>query len=160
MPTEIERKFLVDAALWQALPKPPGSYIRQGYILNKHPKSLRVRIQGDQATLNLKQMTDALHRHEFEYPIPLEDAHAMLNDMAENDIVKTRYKKPAGPFTWEVDVFAGANAGLVVAEIELPHAAEVFDKPAWIGEEVTHDMRYLNTALAEKPFTTWGEAKG
>jgi len=157
MPTEIERKFLVDAAKWQALSKPTGTYIRQGYILNKHPKSLRVRIEGDQSTLNLKQMTDALHRYEFEYTIPLEDAHAMLNHMAESEIEKTRYKIPAGPFTWEVDVFCGANEGLIIAEIELPHANEAFDKPAWVGDEVTHDMRYLNTAMAERPFTTWNK---
>jgi len=154
LPHEIERKFLVRRELWS--PTGPGTPFRQAYIGTNPGRTVRVRVEGDQGRLTLKGPTQGLTRAEFEYSIPLADAEALLATLCDSPVVeKIRYHIPIGAHVWEVDVFQGANAGLVVAEIELDAEDEAFDKPAWVGEEVSFDPRYANTRLAQKPFTTW-----
>jgi len=130
--------------------------MRQGYLNNEKRCSVRVRISGDEAHLNIKGATIGAKRLEFEYPIPLEQASIMLDSLSAGPLIeKVRYLIPQGHLTWEIDVFSGDNAGLVVAEIELSDADEAFDIPTWIGEEVTHDTRYYNTRLSREPYSTW-----
>jgi len=151
MATEIERKFLVSAD-W---PRPAqGTRLLQGY-LSRGAVSVRVRTSAERAWLTVKGPTSGLSRAEFEYEVPLVDAEEMLALSPTKPIEKTRYLVPLGRHVVEVDVFAGENAGLVVAEIELATEDESFDKPSWLGEEVTTDPRYRNTALAESPYSTW-----
>lgn len=155
MATEIERKFLVIGDAWRGAAA-PGVRFRQGYLSATGKASVRVRVEGEQANLNIKSATLGVRRLEFEYPIPLEDANQMLDGLCTGGIVeKTRYRVPVGGHTWEVDVFEGANAGLVVAEIELDHEDEVFAKPDWAGAEVSDDPRYYNVCLAEHPYSSW-----
>jgi len=152
MATEIERKFLV-AAAW---PRPAqGTRLLQGYLSRGGPVSVRVRTSGHQAWLTVKGPTSGLARAEFEYEIPTTDAEEMLALSRSGVIEKTRYLVPHGRHVLEVDVFAGDNAGLVVAEVELESEDDVFTKPDWLGEEVSADPRYRNSALAEHPFSTW-----
>lgn len=156
MPIEIERKFLVDKASWELLQKPSPRYIVQGYLFNTGNKSCRIRVVDNSiAVLNIKQEIDALHRHEVEVQIPLDEAKLLLANMAEGFIEKQRYEFSYGDLVWEVDVFTGNNFGLIVAEVELLDANILFEKPDWIAAEVTHDRRYLNTNLAFKPFSSW-----
>lgn len=156
MPTEIERKYLVRKEQWDLIQKPLPKHIVQGYLFNVGHKSCRIRIVNhSKAILNIKQEIDALHRNEFEVQLPLEEARNLLEIMAEGFIEKQRYEFWEGRFIWEVDVFGGNNEGLIVAEIELGHADECYEKPEWLGEEVTHDKRYLNTNLAIRPFKIW-----
>ncbi len=130
--------------------------MRQGYLNNEKRCSVRVRISGDEAHLNIKGATIGAKRLEFEYPIPLEQASIMLDSLSAGPLIeKVRYLIPQGHLIWEIDVFSGDNAGLVVAEIELSDADEAFDIPTWIGEEVTHDTRYYNTRLSREPYSTW-----
>ena len=130
--------------------------MRQGYLNNEKRCSVRVRISGDEAHLNIKGATIGAKRLEFEYPIPLEQASIILDSLSAGPLIeKVRYLIPQGHLTWEIDVFSGDNAGLVVAEIELSDADEAFDIPTWIGEEVTHDTRYYNTRLSREPYSTW-----
>jgi len=152
---EIERKFLVLNEDWRALAT-SAIPMRQGYLNNEKRCSVRVRISGDEAHLNIKGATIGAKRLEFEYPIPLEQASIMLDSLSAGPLIeKVRYLIPQGHLTWEIDVFSGDNAGLVVAEIELSDADEAFDIPTWIGEEVTHDTRYYNTRLSREPYSTW-----
>lgn len=152
---EIERKFLVRSNAWKALATQSAA-MRQGYLNDEIGCSVRVRIAGQQAWLNIKSVTIGAQRLEFEYPIPLADAHRMLDTLTCKPLIeKTRHLVEIGRHTWEVDVFEGDNAGLIVAEIELDDAAESFEKPDWVGEEVTHDPRYYNTCLASHPYKDW-----
>jgi adenylate cyclase len=154
---EIERKFLVRSNTWKALATQSAA-MRQGYLNDEIGCSVRVRIAGQQAWLNIKSVTIGAQRLEFEYPIPLADAHRMLDTLTCKPLIeKTRYLVEIGRHTWEVDVFEGDNAGLIVAEIELDDAAESFEKPDWVGEEVTHDPRYYNTCLASHPYKDWNK---
>jgi CYTH domain-containing protein len=154
MGTEIERKFLVSDESWRA--DAHGAPCRQGYLTVGPPVAVRVRLMGGQATLNVKKSTINVVRDEFEYAIPLEDAEAMLNGLCEGWIVeKTRYKVEFSGRVWEIDVFDGANQGLVVAEIELRDETEPFPSPPWLGEEVSGDPRYLNSNLSRNPYTRW-----
>jgi CYTH domain-containing protein len=155
MATEIEKKFLIHPNKWIATPKPEGQWLLQGYLFEENYKSCRVRIAGNRAWINIKKMQDALHRLEFEYEIPVPDATDLLNELSISRIEKTRYNIPFKGHLWEVDVFAGANEGLIVAEIELKHADADFEKPDWVADEVTYDVRYLNTQLAQHPFSSW-----
>ena len=156
MAFEIERKFLVDKAKWSGIKKPVPLQVMQGYIFNAGNKSCRIRItNNNKAVLNIKQGIDDLHRHEFETEISIHDAQILLEEMGEGFIQKSRYEIFADSYKWEVDVFEGANEGLIVAEIELPAANSQFNKPDWVGEEVTFDKRYLNTNLAENPYQSW-----
>jgi len=155
MALEIERKFLVLDDGWRDSVR-ESAYFRQGYLNNEIHCSVRVRICGDRAWLNIKSVTIGAERQEFEYEIPVNDAHAMLSTLSRRPLIeKTRYFVDVGPHTWEIDVFEGDNAGLVVAEIELDNPDETFEKPAWAGEEVTYDPRYYNTSLSTAPYNTW-----
>ncbi len=154
MAHEIERKFLVRSDAYRA--QGTAERYRQGYVRTGGPATVRVRIAGARGYLTLKGPTQGLTRAEFEYPIPLADAEALLDTLCERpQIEKLRWRVPAGRHTWEVDEFLGDNAGLVVAEIELGAEDEPFDRPAWLGEEVTSDPRYRNAALAQRPYRTW-----
>ncbi len=157
MPVEIERKFLVASAAWrddvaEAVPMVQG-YFAPGV----ESPTLRVRIAGDRGFLTVKGRCDGVSRSEFEYEIPLADAREMLEEFCAGRIVrKVRHLVP-GPdgARWEVDEFADANSGLVVAEIELPAEDAPFAAPEWLGAEVSADRRYTNRALSSTPFSEW-----
>jgi len=159
MATEIEHKFLLVNEDWQALVSHSADY-KQGYLNSDATSSVRVRIAGKQAWINIKSATLGTLRQEFEYEIPVADANYMLSALCHKPIIeKTRYFVPAqvGHHVWEIDVFAGENTGLIVAEIELSEQGEEFVKPAWLGKEVTNDVRYYNNQLSKHPYTTWIE---
>lgn len=153
MATEIERKFLLrDTGFLQNL---SGERICQGYLSDAVDATVRVRLIGDQGFLTIKGRSHGISRSEFEYPIPAVDAEQLLAMCGASRIDKTRYRIPHGGHLWEVDVFSGANEGLVVAEIELAGEEEVFARPDWLGEEVSHDSRYFNSQLSRQPFSGW-----
>ena len=156
---EIERKFLVKGDAWRGLAEPLR--IRQGYVATKDSTTVRVRIVGGEAFITLKDRAVGLVRHEFEYPIPVEDATTILDTMCGNLVEKNRYRIPAKEpgLVWEVDEYFGANAPLVTAEIELPDEKTVVELPEWIGVDVTNDHRYKNNNLAEHPYAEWRERK-
>ncbi|MCU7959478.1 MAG: CYTH domain-containing protein [gamma proteobacterium symbiont of Bathyaustriella thionipta] len=155
MAIEIERKFLLLNDHWKAAVYRQSQMI-QGYLTPAENVSLRVRISDDQAWLNLKSVEWGLSRQEYEYPIPLQDAQDMLDKLLLGSLIeKTRYQVRYAGYTWEIDVFEGANKGLVVAEIELPAEDSVFEKPDWLGEEVSHDVRYFNVNLVSHPWKEW-----
>lgn len=155
MAKEIERKFLLSSDIWRETAD-PGIRYRQGYLANSTTCSVRVRVAGDKAHLNLKSMTLGVSRTEFDYPIPAEDAQVMLETLCVKPLIeKTRYLVRYGSHTWEIDEFEGENAGLVVAEIELASEDEAFQRPPWLGEEVSHDPRYYNVCLVKHPYKSW-----
>jgi adenylate cyclase len=157
MGKEIERKFLVIDRRWQE--GATGVRYRQGYLAVGPPVAVRIRMAGGEAFLNIKKATLDITRDEFEYRIPIEDAEAMLNELCEGlSIDKVRYKIRYGGMLWEIDVFEGANEGLVVAEIELLDPDQGFEHPPWLGEEVSGDPRYLNTSLSRHPYAEWRRA--
>ena len=152
MGIEIERKFLVTGAAWR---QGEGTPYRQGYLSRDAARTVRVRVAGDAGFLTIKGATRGAVRAEFEYAIPLADAEALLR-LADGDLIDKRRRHVAfGGFTWDVDEFFGANAGLVVAEIELPHADTPFPRPPWLGREVTDDGRYSNASLSAHPYRDW-----
>ena len=154
MAREIERKFLLRTEDWRGLA--PGKAYVQGYLAGNEACSVRVRIAENTATLNIKSAAAGAGRSEFEYEIPLEDARQMLAMLAWKPLIeKTRYTIEHKGFHWEIDEFRGTNLGLVLAEIELEQEDQVFEKPAWIGEEVTDDPRYYNANLARAPYSKW-----
>ena len=154
MGQEIERKFLVTDASWRQ--GVVGQRLRQGYIPTQDARTVRVRVVGDQGYLTLKGPALGLVRSEFEYPIPLADAEAILTTLCQPPLIeKTRYRISLGEVVWEVDEFWGANQGLVIAEVELTAPDQPVPLPDWVGEEVTYDLRYSNSNLARYPFTTW-----
>jgi CYTH domain-containing protein len=151
---EIERKFLVNLNLWKTTQ--PGTPFSQGYIPTGPGRTVRVRIEGKEGRLTIKGPPQGLTRAEFEYPIPAEDARQMLDTLCEHPLVeKVRHRVRVGRHIWEVDVFDGLNQGLVLAEIELDREEEAFERPEWLGAEVSHDPRYANSQLAKVPYTTW-----
>lgn len=157
MGVEIERKFLVKNDGWRSQAD-GGTLMSQGYLISDEKGTVRVRLEGDQARLNIKSMATGVSRLEFEYPIPAHDARQILSTLSRGPAVeKTRYRVRVGAHTWEVDEFSGDNQGLVVAEVELASEDEAFTRPDWSGEEVSEDPRYLNANLAERPWKTWGK---
>jgi adenylate cyclase len=155
MPTEIERKFLVTGDAWRAEAVRAERYA-QGYLAGNERSSVRVRVADDRAWLNIKGATLGVERLEFEYAVPLDEAREMLSRLCVGHRVeKTRHFVPAGAHTWEIDVFEGDNAGLVVAEIELSQPDEAFARPEWLGAEISEDPRYYNVYLAEHPYSGW-----
>ncbi|MDO5656543.1 MAG: CYTH domain-containing protein [Flavobacteriaceae bacterium] len=152
MALEIERKFLVNKELWNNLQHSQYTHITQGFLVSTREKSIRIRIKGDQGFITIKGEMKGISRPEFEYEIPLKDARELLQNYCNGIIEKTRYELSFMNKTWEVDVFDGENLGLIIAEIELMDENEIFDKPEWIGEEVTTDARYLNENLAKNPY--------
>ena len=154
MGVEIERKFLVQGDAWKTLGEPV--FFRQGYLSSQKERTVRVRIEGDRAVITIKGKSVGAVRGEWEYPIPVQDAAELLDGLCEQPLIeKYRRKIAVGAHVWEVDEFLGANAGLVVAEIELRAEDEAFDKPEWIVDEVTDDARYYNSNLVRHPFSNW-----
>ena len=158
MGVEIERKFLVTGEGWRA-GADAGVAIAQGYLSSEPRLSVRVRLKGERGFLTVKGAATGCTRSEYEYEIPSADAAEMLRTLClPEQIQKTRYHVPVGRHTWEVDVFHGANAPLVLAELELASADEAYDRPAWLGAEVTDDPRYLNAQLAANPYGSWAKS--
>jgi adenylate cyclase len=154
MGVEIERKFLVTRELWR--PRNGGVAFRQGYLSRVEDRVVRVRVAGGAAFLTIKGRTSNVTRSEFEYPIPVEDAEIMLDRLCERPLIeKTRYEEVFGGHIWTVDVFLGENDGLIIAEIELGSEDETFDRPGWLGREVSGDPRYFNSELSKRPFGYW-----
>jgi adenylate cyclase len=151
MPVEIERKFLVPGDF----PTENTTPLQQAYLSLDPHRTIRVRIAGELAFLTIKGIGQNITRPEFEYPIPLDDARQLLELRVGALIQKVRHRIPHAGHTWEIDVFTGDNQGLVVAEIELTSENEPFETPPWLGEEVTHDPRYLNANLAQSPSSSW-----
>jgi CYTH domain-containing protein len=127
----------------------------QGYICSDPDRTVRVRVRGDKGFLTIKGRgsEDGLSRYEWEKEIPVSEAFELMALCGSGVIDKTRYLVPFGKHTYEVDVFHGANEGLVLAEIELSDEQEAFEKPSWLGEEVTGDVRYYNSMLSLHPFS-------
>ena len=162
---EIERKFLVTCNDWRkaahkVVPMAQG-YINDLAMVDSGAQraSVRVRIAGDEAFLNLKSRESGHTRQEFDYPIPVVDARALLALCVGGLIDKRRHYVRHESHLWEVDEFLGTNASLVVAEIELTSADEPFARPAWTGQEVTDAQRYYNLSLATRPFADWSAAE-
>jgi CYTH domain-containing protein len=153
MPAEIERKFLLADDSWRD--GSPGVRIAQGYLSQDPDRTVRVRIAGEKAWLTIKGRSEGITRAEFEYEIPLTDAKALLELCLPSVIDKTRHRIPFGGHEWEIDVFHGANEGLVVAEVELTDEAASPEIPPWIGLEVSSDARYFNSCLAVTPYAKW-----
>ena len=153
---EIERKFLVnsDAFKNDALRK---NHIAQGYLNSTPERTVRVRIKGDTGYLTIKGKSNetGLSRFELEKEIPLEEAKALLLLCEKGIIEKNRYEVPVGKHLFEVDEFFGENIGLLLAEVELQSESEFFEKPHWLGDEVTQDQRYYNSYLSQHPFISW-----
>jgi adenylate cyclase len=154
MGEEIERKFLVSGEAWQETAE--GTRYRQGFLSTEPERTVRVRVAGPRGSITVKGKNVGARRPEFEYEIPVADAERMLDTLCQRPLIeKVRYTLAVGPHTWEIDVFDGSNAGLVVAEIELMSEDEAFEKPAWVGDEVTDDPRYFNSNLVANPYQTW-----
>ncbi|MBC7666599.1 MAG: CYTH domain-containing protein [Caulobacter sp.] len=154
MGIEIERKFLVVGDAWR---QAPGTAYAQGYLNRDKQRTVRVRVVEDAAWLTVKGASVGATRAEFEYPIPVADAHELLA-LCDGPLVrKTRRVLVHAGATWEIDEFEGDNAGLVVAEIELASEETHFEPPPWLGAEVTHDARYFNSNLAAAPYSTWAD---
>ncbi len=160
MAQEIERKFLVANDGWRSLITYPGNTSKaycQGYIATAQPgQSVRVRVADDQGYLTIKGPAKGLSRAEFEYAIPLTDAQEMLQTLCLKPLIeKTRYRLPVGDIVWEIDEFVGENAGLIVAEVELLAEVQHFERPDWLGEEVSGIAKYYNASLVTYPYSQW-----
>ena len=161
MGIEVERKFLVRGDAWRdaahaVVPMAQGYLNDVGMVdSGAMQASVRVRIEGDEARLNIKSRELGVQRQEFEYPIPVEDARALLALSVGGLIDKRRHYARHGGHVWEIDEFLGDNAGLVVAELELAHPDAPYQRPDWLGVEVTDTPRYYNLALASRPFAQW-----
>lgn len=151
---EIERKFLLKNDAWRGLA--PGLEYRQGYLCTEKGRTVRVRLADTQAFLTIKGPNERGAAVEFNYPIPLMDAVYMLDNLAQRPLIeKVRYRIAYQGLVWEVDEFLGENTGLVLAEVELEFVEQEFDKPDWVGDEVTGDARYYNANLVAQPYSTW-----
>lgn len=157
MKQEIERKFLVTGESWRAAAG-EGMPCRQGYIsTGGSAVTVRVRLMGGQGFLTIKGPASGISRCEMEYEIPATDAGYMLDHLCSGGLIeKKRYILSVNGSLWEIDEFAGHNSGLVMAEIELESETQPFEKPEWLGEEVSLDRRYANASLARNPFSEWG----
>lgn len=154
MGVEIERKFLLANDGWRGLGV--ATPMRQGYLVADAVRTVRVRIEGARAVVTIKGKSTGISRGEWEYEIPVPDARELLDGLCEQPQVdKIRHRIEHAGHTWEVDEFLGLNAGLVVAEIELGSEDEAFDKPDWIGREVTGEKRYYNSSLIKLPYSQW-----
>ncbi|HEX6833043.1 MAG TPA: CYTH domain-containing protein [Rudaea sp.] len=162
MAIEIERKFAVISDAWRGAVERSQRFV-QGYLNEAHTGnarcSVRVRIGGERAWLSIKAAVRGVERAEYEYEIPLADAEALLRDFSDARVEKTRHYVTHAGMLFEVDEFSGANAGLVVAEIELESADQAFEHPPWLGGEVSHEARYYNVHLVHHPFSRWSEAE-
>jgi len=164
MGIEIERKFLVTSDVWRAQAERSQRMV-QGYLIDASLVqsqtgtrcSMRVRVGGDQAWLNIKSATLGVARQEYDYPIPVDDAERMLRDFCNGVVEKVRHYVPHVGLIFEVDEFLGDNAGLIVAEVELQSADQTIDRPVWLGHEVTQHLRYYNLNLLQHPYSRWNE---
>ena len=155
MGVEIERKFLVVDDSWREAAS-AGMRYRQGYLSTEPGSSVRVRVCSDRAWLNIKSAPAGIVRREYEYEIPAADARAILEELCAKPLIeKTRFVVEHDGLAWEIDVFEGDNAGLVVAEVELESAGAAITLPAWAGEDVSGDVRYYNQRLVEHPWPGW-----
>ena len=155
---EIERRFLLKNDAWRALAAPP-QHIEQGYLSVARECTIRARIIGDLAWLTIKGFISHATRSEFEYPIPKEDARAIIDSLCTFQVKKRRYHVRHEGFLFEIDEFFGANAPLILAELELPAENTPYPRPDWLGEEITHDSRFTNAYLSKHPYSTWHEAQ-
>jgi adenylate cyclase len=153
MPHEIERKFLVTGDAWRH--SGAGVEFQQGYLSSVKERVVRVRLEGDRAALTIKGLTTGITRAEFEYAIPPGDARSLLALCEQPLIQKTRYRLSVGDVVWEIDEFHGDNEGLVVAEVELESPDQAFERPTWLGREVSDDPRYFNANLVRHPYRHW-----
>jgi adenylate cyclase len=165
MGIEIERKFLLANDDWRSSVT-QSKHIAQGYLVGVRAlregsarASVRVRISGEQAWLNIKSVQLGIARAEYELPLPLADAKSMLASLCDGLLEKTRHHVEVDGWLFEIDEFLGDNSGLIVAEIELPSQDAVFPRPAWLGREVSDLARYYNVNLIEHPFAQWSEAE-
>lgn len=159
MPKEIERKFLVAGDAWRG-DVVAARRLRQAYLATTETASIRVRIvDSDSALITIKSANAGMSRDEFEYPVPVADAEAMLALRTGDVIEKIRHDLPCGNGDLTVDEFLGANAGLLIAEIELPSEDAEPALPDWVGREVTDDRRFYNAALSARPFGAWSAAE-
>lgn len=157
MGVEIERKFLVTSDAWREQATRSERF-RQGYLAEADKLSVRVRVSAAGGWLNIKGGGINMQRDEYEYAVPQDDANELLDRYCRRPLIeKTRHWVPVGEHVWEVDVFEGDNAGLVVAEIELGAVDETFEQPDWAGREVTHEARYYNIHLVAHPYSEWGQ---
>jgi len=154
MAKEIERKFLVKNENWKQGTK--NVYICQAYLFKSENKQVRIRLLDDEAFIAVKSSKDGIIRQEYEYKIPKDDANEIIMNLCEKPYIeKYRYYYHYMGYLWEIDEFLGDNKGLIVAEIELENENKVFEKPDWVGEEVTHDKRYYNSNLVSNPYKNW-----
>ena len=161
MAHEIERKFLVAEPAWRAdAAAATVTTIEQAYLVAGERTSVRVRLAGDAAMLTVKGATHGYTRAEYEYAIPVEDARGMLRLCTGFPISKRRYTFVFAGHEWVVDEFSGENAGLIVAEIELGNESDVFERPTWLREEVSHKPEYFNANLARHPYRSWSRGDG
>jgi adenylate cyclase len=157
MALEIERKFRVTSDAWRAQAR-SRRLLRQGYLANTQRASVRVRLDGQQGWLSVKAMRRGMSRDEYEVAIPLADAREMLERLCEGFVIeKWRHLVDHAGHTWEVDEFLAENAGLVIAELELPAEHAAFEQPAWLGAEITDEERFYNVRLSQKPYRHWPE---
>lgn len=154
MGQEIEKKFLISNDNWRELGT--GEVYCQGYLSSEKGRTVRIRTIGERGILTIKGPNVDGAKLEYEYDIPISDALEMLETLCHKPLIKkTRYKIRYHDFIWEVDEFSGENEGLLFAEIELESLDQTFDKPDWIGREVTDDSRYYNANLVNNPFSNW-----
>jgi adenylate cyclase len=153
---EIERKFLVQSEEFKSISFAKNE-ISQGYLNSDSERTVRVRIKGNQGYLTIKGKGNetGMSRLEWEMEIPVDEAKMLLNLCESGVISKMRYEVKFGNHVYEVDEFFGENKGLILAEIELQSEEEVFEKPDWLGEEVTNNDKYYNSYLSKNPFKNW-----
>lgn len=155
MAVEIERKFTLKNDNWRKDVQRSQRYV-QGYLAGNDRSSIRVRIAGDKANLNIKSATLGIFRQEYEYDIPLSDAEEMIETLCEKPVIdKIRHFVSFAGKTWEIDEFSGENQGLIVAEVELYSENEQITLPEWVDEDVSHDTRYYNVCLVKNPYKNW-----
>lgn len=155
MAKEIEKKFLLKNAQWRGSIQQSRQFI-QGYLVDTKKASVRVRLEGEKAYINIKSATLDVTRDEYEYEIPLNDAREMLDNLCDKPLIeKIRHDVMHDNKKWEIDEFQQDNEGLIVAEIELSAVDEVFAMPDWVGQEVSDDVRYYNVCLVKQPYSSW-----
>jgi len=155
MPIEIERKFLLKNETWRAEVL-SSTVFKQGYFAGNGKASIRVRVEGEQANINIKGATIGVKRAEYEYPIPLDEAIELLETLCEHPLIeKVRHIVKHAEHKWEIDEFDGENDGLIVAEVELQSEQESIQLPAWAGEEVSAQEKYYNVSLRSNPYKNW-----
>jgi CYTH domain-containing protein len=150
MATEIEYKFLIDEKKWAEIPKPEPQLIVQGFLSKSEQLVVRVRIIGNKGMLTIKGKTKGISRTEFEYEIPVSDAEELISEFTDKHIRKLRYVIHERGHDWEIDVFEGKLAGLILAELEVNSEDEQFEKPDWVGQDVSTDPNYYNAVLIDR----------